>query len=240
MSFKAEERLIVALDVPDGLMAKQLVTNLGDSVVFYKVGLELMMSGDYFSLIEWLKSKGKKVFTDLKLYDISETIARSVKNLARYETDLLTIHSASRGIMEKAAENKGKMKVVGVTVLTNIDSKDLSEMGFDPKISLENLVKKKTALALDSGLDGVVASGLEAKDLRENFGKDFLIVTPGVRMELMAKDDQKRICDVKTALTNGSSYLVVGRPITRDADPKAAAQHFNAIIHETLANSFAT
>ena len=235
-----KERLIVALDVPDILVAKQLVINLGDSVVFYKVGLELMMSGDYFSLIEWLKSNGKKVFADLKLYDISETIARAVKNLAQYEIDLLTIHTASRDIMKKAAENKGKTKIIGVTVLTNLDDRDLLEMGFDPKISLGDLVKKKTVLALDSGLDGVVASGLEVKNLRENFGKDFLIITPGVRMELMANDDQKRVCDAKTALTNGSSYLVVGRPITRNTNPKAAAQHFNAIIHETLTNSFAT
>lgn len=135
--------------------------------------------------------------------------------------------------MAQAASNKGKMQVIGVTVLTNLDQKDLGEMGFDPKISLENLVEKKTALALEAGLDGIVASALEAKTLRQKFGKDFLIVTPGIRLEAVANDDQKRVTDVKTALTNGASHLVVGRPITRDANPKLAAKKFN----EALANS---
>ena len=222
--------LIVALDVPDIGLAKSLVEEIGDEVGFYKVGLELMMSGDYFPLVKWLKNKNKKIFADLKLYDISETVARAVKNLAQYEIDLLTIHTASREIMSKAAQNKGKMQIVGVTVLTNLDQKDLGEMGFDQSISLEYLVMKKTALALESGLDGVVASALEAKEMRQKFGKDFLIVSPGIRLEAIANDDQKRVADVKTALTNGSSHLVVGRPITRDENPKLAAQKFNQLI----------
>lgn len=224
------ERLIVALDVPDILAAKNLVNEIGDLVIFYKIGLELMMSGSYFELVKWLKNRGKKVFADLKLYDISETVGRSVANLAQYEIDLLTIHTASRSIMEQAAQNKGKMQVVGVTVLTNLDQKDLNEMGFDPNISLENLVLKKTQMALESGLNGIVASALEAKNLRQKFGKDFLIVSPGIRLGALANDDQKRVADVKTALENGSSHLVVGRPITRDKDPKAAAQKFNQLI----------
>jgi orotidine-5'-phosphate decarboxylase len=225
-----ENPLIIALDVPDIGLAKSLIDEIGDEAVFYKVGLELMMSGDYFPLVKWLKNKNKKIFADLKLYDISETVARAVKNLAQYEIDLLTIHTASRGIMAQAAENKGKMQVIGVTVLTNLDQKDLDEMGFDASISLEDLVIKKTKLALECGLDGIVASALEAKKMRENFGKDFLIVSPGIRLEAIANDDQKRVADVKTALTNGSSHLVVGRPITRDANPKAAAQKFNQLI----------
>ncbi len=235
-----KEKLIVALDVPEISAAKKLVEELSDEVIFYKIGLELMMSGEYFPLVKWLKSKEKKVFADLKLYDISETVARSVKNLAQYEIDLLTIHTASREIMEKAAQNKGEMKVIGVTVLTNLDQKDLGEMGFDPQISLENLVRKKTALALESNLDGVVASALEAADLRKNFGKDFLIVSPGIRLEALANDDQKRVADVKTALKNGASHLVVGRPITRDTNPRAAASQFNKLIHEALTNSFSS
>ena len=235
-----KEKLIVALDIPEISAAKKLVDEIGDEAVFYKIGLELMMSGDYFELVKWLKHKGKKVFADLKLYDISETVARAVKNLAQYEIDLLTIHTASREIMEKAAQNKGKMQIVGVTVLTNLDQNDLHEMGFDPKISLENLVIKKTELALKSGLDGIVASALEAKNLRQNFGKDFLIVSPGIRLEALANDDQKRIADVKTALINGSSHLVVGRPITRESNPKAAANKFNQLINETLKNSFSS
>ncbi len=225
--------LIIALDVPDISSAKKLVDEIGDEGIFYKIGLELMMGGSYFELISWLKNKNKKVFADLKLYDISETVGRAVANLAQYEIDLLTIHTASKSIMSQAALNKGKMQVIGVTVLTNLDQKDLGEMGFDPKISLEDLVEKKTALALDSGLDGIVASALEAKNLRQKFGKNFLIVTPGIRLEALANDDQKRVADVKTALTNGASHLVVGRPITRDANPKIAAKKFN----EALANS---
>jgi orotidine-5'-phosphate decarboxylase len=225
-----QEKLIIALDVPDISAAKKLVEAIGDEAIFYKVGLELMMGGDYFELIKWLKNRGKKIFADLKLYDISETVGRAVKNLAQYEIDLLTIHTASRSIMAQAAENKGKMQVIGVTVLTNLDEKDLNEMGFDPNISLENLVLKKTELALNSGLDGIVASALEATNLRQKFGQDFLIVSPGIRLEAIANDDQKRVADVKTALKNGSSHLVVGRPITRDANPKAAAQKFNQLI----------
>lgn len=229
-SLSSKEKLIIALDVPEISAAKNLVNEIGDEAIFYKIGLELMMSGEYFPLVKWLKNNGKKVFADLKLYDISETVARAVKNLAQYEIDLLTIHAASRGIMEQASENKGKMQVIGVTVLTNLDQKDLGEMGFDPQISLENLVLKKTKLALDSGLDGIVASALEAQNLRQKFGNDFLIVSPGIRLEAVANDDQKRVADVKTAIANGSSHLVVGRPITRDANPKLAAQKFNQLI----------
>lgn len=225
-----KEKLIVALDIPDLAAAKKLVDDIGDEVIFYKIGLELMMSGGYFELVKWLKNKGKKVFADLKLYDISETVGRAVKNLAQYEIDLLTVHTASRGIMEQAAQNKGKMQVIGVTVLTNLDQKDLEEMGFDPNISLENLVIKKTEMALSSGLNGIVASALEAANLRQKFGSDFLIVSPGIRLEAIANDDQKRVADVQTALTNGSSHLVVGRPITRDSNPQAAAQKFNQLI----------
>lgn len=225
--------IIIALDVPDIQSAKGLVEKIGDEGIFYKIGLELMMSGSYFELISWLKEKNKKVFADLKLHDISETVGRAVANLAKHDVDLLTIHTASRSIMESAAQNKGRMQVVGVTVLTNLDKNDLDEMGFDPKISLEDLVVKKTALALDSKLDGVVASALEAEILRQKFGKNFSIITPGIRLEAVANDDQKRVADVKTAIQKGASHLVVGRPITRDSDPKNAAKKFN----EALKNS---
>ena len=225
-----QEKLIIALDVADIDAAKKLVNEIGDAAVFYKIGLELMMSGSYFELVKWLKGKGKKVFADLKLYDISQTVGRAVKNLAQYEIDLLTIHTASREIMERAAENRGKMQVIGVTVLTNLDRKDLNEMGFDCDISLEKLVEKKTELALKSGLNGIVASALEAQDLRTKFCKDFLIVSPGIRLEALENDDQKRVADVKTAIQNGVSHLVVGRPITLERDPKAMAQKFNQLI----------
>lgn len=225
--------IIIALDVPDISAAKKIVDEIGDEGFFYKIGLELMMSGSYFELIGWLKKQNKKIFADLKLYDISETVGRAVANLAQHEVDLLTIHSASRSIMEQAAQNKGKMQVVAVTVLTNLDQKDLDSMGFDPHISLADLVNKKTELTLDCGLDGVVASALEAESLRKKFGKDFLIVTPGIRLEAVANDDQKRVADVASAVSAGASHLVVGRPITRDINPKNAAKKFN----EALRNS---
>lgn len=231
-----QDRLILALDFPDFNSAKKLIDELGSEVNFYKIGLELLMSGDYFRLISYLKEKNKKVFCDLKLYDISQTVARAVKNLSSYNVDLLTIHSASFDIMKCAAENKGEMKVVAVTILTNLDKNDLEEMGFDKNISLENLVLKKCQLSLKSGLDGVVASALEAPILRKNFGDDFLIISPGIRLEKLANDDQKRVLDVVGALINGSSYLVVGRPITRSENPKLMAQKFNQLINETFTN----
>lgn len=230
------EKLIIALDVPEISTAKKLVEEIGEEGVFYKIGLELMMSDSYFELTSWLKNRGKKIFADLKLYDISETVGRAVANLSKHEIDLLTIHAASRSIMEQAARNKGAMQVIGVTILTNLDQRDLGEMGFDPQISLQDLVIKKAALALESGLDGVVASALEAKNLRQNFGEDFLIVTPGIRLEAFSGDDQKRVADVATALKNGASHLVVGRPITRADNPKIAARRFHEVIADTIAN----
>ena len=230
------DKLILALDVPDFESAKKLVKDLGDDVQFYKIGLELMASGDYFRIIEFLKNNHKKVFADLKLYDISQTIARTVKNLAKFEIDLLTIHSASRDIMLRASENKGSMKIVAVTVLTNLNEKDLEEMGFDQAKSLENLVLQKTQMALESKLD-VVASAQEAQNLRNKYGQDFLIVTPGIRLEKILNDDQKRVADVKTALANGASHLVVGRPITQSENPALTAQKFIKLINEFASNS---
>ncbi len=231
------EKLIVALDVADFESAKSLVKDLGNDIKFYKIGLELMASGDYFRIIDFLKSNNKKIFADLKLYDISQTIGRSVKNLAKFEIDILTIHCASREIMLRASENKGKMQIVGVTVLTNLNEKDLQEMGFDKTNSLENLVLKKAEMALESKLDGVVASAQEAQNLRNKFGQNFLIVTPGIRAEKILNDDQKRVADVKTALTNGASHLVVGRPITQSENPYLSAQKFIKLINEFAKNS---
>lgn len=220
------DKIIVALDVENIEKAKDLVNQIGDEISFYKIGLELMMSGQYFDLIKWLKENNKKVFCDLKLYDISQTVGRAVKNLSNHDVDLLTIHTASSDIMKQAAQNKGNMKVIGVTVLTNLDQNDLNDMGFDPNISLNDLVLKKANLAIKSGLDGVVASALESKNLRQNLGNDFDIVTPGIRLKQIDNDDQKRVTTAKEALANGSSYLVVGRPITRAENPKLAAKEF--------------
>lgn len=230
MSVKNNERLIVALDTATIDLAMKLVEEIGDEVSFYKVGLELMMSNDYFQLISWLKDRNKKVFADLKIYDIPETVGKVVHSLSLREIDFLTIHTASHDIMSRAAENKGKMKLLGVTVLTSIDQNDLNNMGFDPEISLSELVIKKTKSALNAGFDGVISSAMEAKTLRENIGNNFDIVTPGIRLEAIPRDDQKRVTDAKTAMQNGSSYLVVGRPITQDQNPKMAARRFHQMM----------
>ena len=231
------DKLIVALDVADFESAKKLVKDLGSDIKFYKIGLELMASGDYFHIIDFLKNNNKKVFADLKLYDISQTVARAVKNLAKFEIDLLTIHSASREIMLQAYENKGSMQIIAVTVLTNLNEIDLQEMGFDKANSLETLVLKKAQMALECKLDGVVASAQEAQNLRKKLGQNFLIVTPGIRLEKILNDDQKRVADVKTALANGASHLVVGRPITQSENPYLTAQKFIKLINECAKNS---
>jgi orotidine-5'-phosphate decarboxylase len=233
-----KNRLILAVDVANFDLAKELILKTKDQIHFYKIGLELAMSPDYFKLLEFLKNQNKKIFCDLKLFDISATVGKAVKNLAKFDVDLLTIHTASSEIMKAAAQNKSaKMKIVGVTVLTNLEKKDLDEMGFDPKLSIEELVLKKAALAIESGLDGVVSSALEAKILRKNFGDDFVIVTPGIRPNgvVTGNDDQKRVADVKTALGNGSDYLVVGRPISQAQNPSLAAAQIVEMIEEFYA-----
>ena len=237
---KISDKLIVALDVESLDKAKKLVDILDDQVNFYKIGLELMMSKDYFHLIDFLHQKNKKIFADLKLYDIGNTVGRAVANLAKMPIDLLTIHVANRDIMKRACENKGNLKIIGVTVLTNLDNKDIIEMGFDKSLSIQDLVIKKTALALECGLDGVVSSALEANNLRKNFGDNFLIVTPGIRLnqeDKSTKDDQKRVADVKTALASGASHLVVGRPITQSENPALTTQKFIKLIDEFAPNS---
>lgn len=231
------EKLIIALDVANADSAKKIIDELGDEVVFYKLGLELMMSGQYFEIIRYLKKNNKKVFADLKLYDITQTMIRSIENLKQYQIDMLTIHCANDEIMRSVARIKGSIKVVGVSVLTNLDRYDLVAMGFDQKITLEDLVEHKTKMALEAGLDGVVASAQEAKKLRKSFGNDFLIVTPGIRLNGVIDDDQKRSTNVAQALANGASYLVVGRPILQSDNIKLSAQQFIKAINEASANS---
>ncbi len=221
-----KEKLIVALDFPDFASACKIVEEIGDEIIFYKIGLEMLASGDYFKMVDYLKNKGKKVFADLKLYDIPATIGRTVKNLTQYEIDLLTIHSANSEIMREAAQNKAKMKILAVSVLTCLEKSDLNEMGFSHELSLEDLVLKKSELSIKSGIDGVVASVLETEFLRKKLGNDFLIVTPGIRIGGGSHQDQKRVSDVKSALIAGADYLVVGRPITQSQQPRETARSF--------------
>lgn len=216
------ERLIVALDVPTPAEARALAGTLGDAARFYKVGLELFSSGGAFELMEWLTARGNKVFADLKLYDIPETVRRAVANLRGRGASFLTVHG-HRSLMQAAAQEKGEMKILAVTVLTSFDQHDLEEMGATR--STEELVLSRARGALDTGCDGVIASGLEARRLKAEFGDQLLVVTPGIRpVDDRAADDQKRTVDVAQAFANGADYIVVGRPIRQAADPRAAAQ----------------
>jgi len=215
------ERLIAALDVPSAAEARALAERLGDAVRFYKIGLELASAGGYFELLGWLRGRGARVFADLKLYDIPETVRRAVANLRASGASFLTVH-AERSIMEAAAREKGDLRILAVTVLTSFDQRSLAEMGYAG--SVEDLVLQRARAALESGCDGVIASGLEAPKIKAAFGERLLIVVPGVRPAGAAAQDQKRVVDVAQAFANGADYIVVGRPIRDAADPRAAAQ----------------
>jgi orotidine-5'-phosphate decarboxylase len=216
------ERLIVALDVASPAEARALAEKLGDAARFYKVGLELFSSGGAFELMQWLTARGNQVFADLKLYDIPQTVRRAVANLRGRGASFLTVHG-HRSLMQAAAEEKGEMKILAVTVLTSFDQRDLEEMGATR--STEELVLARARGALDTGCDGVIASGLEARRLKAEFGDKLLVVTPGIRaVDERPADDQKRTVDVAQAFASGADYIVVGRPIRQAADPRAAAQ----------------
>ena len=222
------ERLIVALDVPTAADARALVERLGDSVRFYKMGLELFTSGGYFELLAWLAARGNRVFADLKLYDIPETVRRAVANLRGSGATFLTVHG-HRSVMEAAAQEKGGMQILAVTVLTSFDQRDLAEMGAGTDVG--QLVLARARGAAESGCDGVIASGLEAEKLKAEFGDRLLIVTPGIRPSgAKPADDQKRTVDVAQAFRNGADYIVVGRPVRDAPDPKAAAEAIQATI----------
>ena len=223
---KTNERLIVALDVPTALEAKQLVKSLGDTVVFYKIGLELFMSGEYFELLEWLNLQNKKIFVDLKFFDVPATVGRAVAQLSGKGVTFATIHG-NDSIMQAAAANKGDVQILAVTVLTSLDRGDLDDLGFD--CDVDELVLSRAKRAVEIGCDGVVASGHEALAMRQKLGNSFLVVTPGIR-PVDNDDDQKRVVTAAEAFTNGADYIVVGRPIRDAANPKQAAQNLQAEI----------
>jgi orotidine-5'-phosphate decarboxylase len=225
------ERLIAALDVPSAAEARALAERLGDAVRFYKIGLELFTAGGYFELLEWLRGRGHQVFADLKLYDIPETVRRAVANLRASGASFLTVH-AERSILEAAAREKGDVRILAVTVLTSFDQRSLAEMGYAGSVA--DLVLQRARAALESGCDGVIASGLEAPRLKAEFGERLLVVTPGVRPAGSGAQDQKRVVDVAQAFANGADYIVVGRPIRDAADPRAAAE----AIQSTIASAF--
>lgn len=217
-----EQRLIMALDVPSIDAARQLVEQLGDAVHFYKIGLELFMSGDCFALIEWLQARQKRIFVDLKFFDVPATVGRAVRALSLRGVDFATVHG-NDAIMEAAAANKGALQILAVTVLTSLDRGDLNDLGFDCDIQQLVLSRAKRALAL--GCDGVISSGLEVPLLREELDQRLLVISPGIRpVENRPEDDQKRVVTVEDAFLGGADYIVVGRPIRDAADPRAAAQ----------------
>jgi len=226
------ERLIFALDVADAEQARGLVEQLGDSVEFYKIGLELFMAGGYFELIDWLVARHKKMFCDLKFFDVPATVAAAIKRLNHRGVTFATIHG-NQAIMEAAAAAKQDVKVLAVTVLTSLDRGDLDDLGFN--CDVEQLVLSRARRALEAGCDGVVSSGLEAIPLRQYIDNRLLIVTPGIRpVENRPSDDQKRVVSVEQAFKNGADYIVVGRPIRDAAAPRAAAE----AIHVSIANVF--
>ncbi len=223
------DRLIAALDVPTATEARKLVHVLGDSVSFYKIGMELLMAPGFFDLLDWLKAEQKKVFVDLKFFDIPETVARAVRNLAERGADFCTIHG-NQSIMEAAAKAKlGSLKVLAVTALTSLDQGDLDDMGFG--CSIADLVLSRARRALAAGCDGVVSSGLEVERLRREAPHELICVTPGIRpVENRVEAEQKRIMTPAAAIAAGADYLVIGRPIRDAADPRAMALSVQAEI----------
>jgi len=228
MAVPRNERLIVALDVADAAEARALVEQLGDSVQFYKVGMELFMAGGYFELIDWLSERGKKVFVDLKFFDVPETVRSAIRALAKRNVAFATIHG-NQAIMEAAGKEKGDLKVLAVTALTSLDRGDLDDLGFQCDVA--QLVLSRARRSLAAGCDGIISSGLEAPLIRKELGPRIMVVTPGIRpVENRGDDDQKRTVDVEQAFRNGADYIVMGRPIRGAADPRAAAEAVQASI----------
>lgn len=217
------------MDVPDCARARELADELGDAVTFYKLGLELMMSGGYFELLDWMLARNKKVFADLKFFDIPATVGSAVRQLKDRGAAFVTVHG-NQSIMEAAAENKGdEMKVLAVTVLTSLDRGDLDDLGFDCDVSA--LVLSRAKRAFEAGCDGVISSGLEAPKLREFIDNRLLVITPGIRpVDNKPGGDQKRVVSVEQAFINGADHIVVGRPIRDAENPRAAAEAIQATI----------
>lgn len=227
----ADDRLIAALDVPTRAAAEQLVTRLGDSVSFYKVGMELFyaLGGD---IVTWLKEQEKKVFLDLKLHDIPNTVGNGLCSLLRLRPDILNVHTAgglrmmkaAREALHAATDREGVLcpKLIGVTVLTSMDAEDWAGLGHTGEVA--DAVLRRAQLAQEAGLDGVVASPAETEAIRRTCGEDFLIVTPGIRPAGVSHDDQRRVMTPEGAIRAGASQIVVGRAIYAAEDPRMAAE----------------
>ena len=228
------DRLIVALDVPGAEEAKALIETLGDSVGVYKIGLELLFSGG-FALAQELARHGRPIFVDAKLLDIEATVERATAAIARSGAAFLTVHALDAKTLDAAVRGRAgsKLKLLGVTVLTNLERDDLKEQGVDR--DPQELAIYRAMLAQEAGLDGVVASGEETEALRQALGPGPLIVTPGIRPKGSEVHDQARTVTPAQAIEAGADYLVVGRSITSAPDPRAAAEAIVAEIAAALA-----
>jgi orotidine-5'-phosphate decarboxylase len=221
-----KDRLIVALDLPGVDQAEAMIARLGDSVTFYKIGYQLAYAGG-LSLVGKLNASGKKVFVDLKLHDIGNTVAQGVKSVSRLGATFLTVHAYPQTMQAAVDAREGCLRVLGVTVLTSSDDSDLAKAGYS--CSVRELVMQRAVQAREIGMDGLVCSPEEVPHLRGIVGSNIALVTPGIRPAGSKADEQKRIATPADAIAAGADYLVVGRPIIAAADPKAAAQ---AIINE--------
>ena len=233
MSLDPRERLIVALDVPSTAAANSLVSRLGESAWFYKIGYQLAFAGG-LSLAAELIAAGKQVFLDLKLHDIGNTVARGVESVAQLGATFLTVHAYPQ-TMKAAVEGKqgSNLRLLAVTVLTSYDDADLAAAGYE--LNVKELAAARAEQARDIGLDGLVCSAEEATALRNIVGRSMVLVTPGIRPAGSAGGDQKRIMTPARAIEAGADYLVVGRPVLEAGDPKAAADAIVAEIDKTKA-----
>jgi orotidine-5'-phosphate decarboxylase len=224
------ERLILALDVSTTEAAKALVQELGEAVIFYKLGLQLFMAGGYFELVEWLVERGKKIFVDLKFFDVPETVKLAVAQLKNRHVSFVTVHG-NEGMLRAAVEEKNGLKILAVTALTSLDRSDMKDLGFECDVG--ELVLSRARRALEIGCDGVISSGLEAEQLRTALGQNFLVVTPGIRpVDNTQEDDQKRVVTVRDAFLKGADYVVIGRPIRKAPHPKEKALEIQEEIAE--------
>jgi orotidine-5'-phosphate decarboxylase len=226
MQMEPRERLIVALDVPSVEEAQAMVTRLGETVSFYKIGYQLAFAGG-ITFARTLTDAGKQVFVDLKLHDIGNTVAQGVKSVSRLGATFLTVHAYPQTMKAAVDAREGSLRILAVTVLTSHDDNDLLEAGYNTSVTA--LVARRAEQARDIGVDGLVCSGEEVAKLRSIAGGKLALVTPGIRPAGSDPGEQKRIATPRAAIIAGADYLVVGRPIIAAADPKQAAQ---AIVDE--------
>jgi orotidine-5'-phosphate decarboxylase len=233
LAISASERLIVALDVQNIGEAREMVKKLEGIVSFYKIGLSLQLAEGTLDFIQELIALGNRVFLDYKYLDIQETIENAVARVASIGVSFLTVHGNGK-VIRAAVEGRGKsdLKILAVTVLTSLDAYDIHDMGYE--CSVKELVLHRAKKCLEAGCDGVIASGQEAKDIKEIAANNLLIITPGIRPEGIGRDDHKRSTSPKEAIIAGADYLVVGRPITKDKNPRLIAENIIAEMQSAL------